>query len=364
MKSKAIERPLPKSHGTFVLPQVSSEVPLIIGGEFIAHQSLAMFSLAAEKVGMALPGGPVTKLEAIVKDQLQGWLDMQIGTKARETLRGQPALLADSDGIEFFMKASSDLELLRLKPIIDALEANVAGLGWYVVDVIEKSHGRGIGLYSPASMSHHSDYYFSGAVSDEEFVKEMRAQEGEDDPSPEEMDVLIEQARNNFGYLPSSMLDSVDGHAHLLGWSSPDGIPKRKLLKSKQVTSLLKKTDLPEPLRQCVLDAVALDRIYRTSKGEYSWDHSNDEDPIGAACFIAWNSADMLFELVQHYEKDAFNSGTAIECLCRLKVAAGATPEEFEKFARLLRTYFHQWNALGNLLWHFADQQENQNGNS
>lgn len=367
MKSIALERPLPKAHGTFVLPRVSAEVPLVIGGESIAHQSLAKFSLAAEKVGMALPGGPFTKLETIVKDQLQGWLEKQIGPKARETLRGQPSLLADADGIEFFMKALSDLELLRLKPIIDALEAKVAGLGWYVVDVIEKSHGRGIGLYSPASMSHHSYYYFSGAESDEEFVKEMRAQEGEDDPSPEEMDELIEQARNDFGYLPSSMLDSVDGHAHLLGWASPDGKSKRKHLKTKQVASLLKKTDLQEPLRQCVLDAMALDRIYSTCKGAYCWDHSNDEvemDPIGAACFIAWNSADMLFELVQHYEEDSYNSGTAIECLCRLKVAAGATPEEFEKFARLLRTYFHQWNALGNLLSHFADQQENQNGNS
>lgn len=367
MKSTALERPLPKAHGTFVLPQVSSEVPLVIGGDFIAHQSLAKLSLAAEKVGMELPGGPFTKLETIVKDQLQAWLDKQIGAKARKTLRGQPSLLADADGIEFFMKALSDLELLKLKPTVDALEATVEGLGWYVVDVIEKSHGRGIGLYSPASMSHHSYYYFSGAESDEEFVKEMRAQEGEDDPTPEEMAELIEQAKNDYGYLPSSMLDSVDGHAHLLGWSSPDGKPKRKQLKTKNVVSLLKHTDLQEPLRQCVLDAVALDRIYSTCKGEFIWDHSKDEvemDPIGAACFIAWDSSDMLFELVQHYEEDTYNSGTAIECLCRLKVSAGATPEEFEKFVRLMRTYFYQWNALGNLLSHFADQQENQNGNS
>jgi len=370
MKSIALERPVPKAHGTFVLPRVSSEVPLVIGGEAIAYQSLAKFSLAAEKVGMALPGGPFTKLETIVKDQIQGWLEKQIGPKARETLRGQPSLIANSDGIEFFMNALSDLELLRLKPIVDALEANVAGLGWYVVDVIEKSHGRGIGLYSPASMGYHSYHYFCGAESDEEFVKQMRAQVGEDgeeNPSPEKMEELIEQARNDYAYLPSSMLNSVDGHAHLLGWASPEGKPKRKYLKSKHVASLLKKTDLWEPLRQCVLDAIALDRIYSTSKGAYSWDFSNDEDemePIGAACFIAWNSADMLFELIQHHEENTYNSGTAIECLCRLKVAAGATPEEFENFARMLRTYFLQWNALGILLSHFADQQENQNGNS
>ena len=368
MKSIALERPVPKAHGTFVLPQISSEVPLVIGGEFMAHQSLAKFSLAAEKIGMALPGGPFSELEKIVQEQLQSWLDKQIGTNARDTLRGQLALLADSDGIEFFMKAVSDLELLKLKPIIVALEAQVEGLGWYVVDVIELSHGRGIGLYSPASMSHHSYHYFSGAESDEEFVMEMRAQEGEDDdPSPDEMAELIEQAKNDYGYLPSGMLDSVDGHAHLLGWATPEGKPKRKRLKTKQVVSLLKKTDLPDALRQCVADAIALERVYKTCKGAFIWDNSNDEvetDQIGAACFIAWDNADMLFELVQHYEEDTYNSGTAIECLCRLKVSAGATSEEFEKFARLMRTYFHQWNALGNLLVHFVDRQEKQNGNS
>ncbi len=367
MKSKALERPLPKAHGTFVLPQVSSEVPLVIGGEFIAQQSLAKFSLAAEKLGMALPGGPFTTVEMIVKDQLQGWLNKQIGPNARATLRGQPALFVDSAGIEFFMKALSDLKLLRLKPIIDALEAKVAGLGWYVVNVIERSNGNGISLYSPAATSYHAYSYFCGAESDEEFIKEMRAQEGEDEPSPDEMAELIEQAKNDYGFLPSAVLDSVDGHAHLLGWASPDGKPILKRLKSKQVASLLKKTDLPEPLRQCVLDAIALDRLYSTTNGEYCWDNSYDQDdcePIGAACFIAWNCADMLFELVQHHEEDAYNCGTAVECLCRFKVATDAKSDEFEKFARLMRAYFHQWNALGNLLSHFTDQKENQNGNS
>ncbi|MFC6281188.1 PRTRC system protein F [Polaromonas aquatica] len=364
MKSIALERPLPKAHGTFVLPQFSSEVPLVIGGESIAHQSLARFSLAAEKFGMELPGGEIPQLDAIVQKQLQGWLDTQIGANARSCLRGQPLIIANSSEVEFFMRAVSNLELLKMKPVIEALEAEVPGLGWYVVNVIERSNGRGIGIYSPASMSYHSHHYFNGAESDEDFVREMRAMEGDDDPSPEELPDLIEQAKTDYGYLPSKVLESVDGHAHLLGWASPNGIHGPKHLKTKQVEYLLKTTVLPDGLKQCVNDAIALERLYRKNKGEYSWDNSDDEDQIGAACFIAWNDAEMLFELTGHYEEDCYNSGTAIECLCRMKVATGSTTAEFENMARLMRAYFDQWNALGNLLVHFLDSKGNEDGNT
>lgn len=355
MKSKALERPVSKAHGTFVLPKISSDVPLVIGNESVAHQALAKFSLAAEKIGMELPGGDIRKLEGIVQKQLQDWLDKQIGANARKCLSGKPLIAADSNEIVFFMQAVSNLELLKMKPVIEALETAVPGLGWYVVDVIERSHGRGISLYSPSAMSHHSYYYFSGAESDKEFVTEMRAQEGEEEPSDEELAELIEQARNDYGYLPSSMLESVEGHGHLLGWASPDGKQKRKHLKKRQVAVLLKSTDLPDGLKQCVSDAIALDRIYSKDKGAYCWDNSDDEEQIGAACFIAWDDPGMLFELAGHHEEDAYNSGTGIECLCRFKVNTGATPAEFEQMVRLMRTYFDQWNALGNLLVHFIE---------
>lgn len=364
MESIAIERPAPKAHGTFVLPQISLEVPLVIGGESLAHQILAKFSLAAEKFGMALPGGDLPKVEDIVQKQLQDWLDIQIGINARKCLNGQPHVVASMDEIEFFMRASSNLELLKLKPVIDALEAEVPGLGWYVVDVIERSAGRGINLYSPSSMSHYAYYYFNGAESDEEFVKDRRAEEGEDDPSPDELTALIKQAKDDYGYLPSGLLESVDGHAHLLGWTAADVKQKRKHLKKRQVIALLKSVKLADELRQCVTDAIVLDRLYSKDKGVYCWDNSDEVEQIGAACFIAWDNADMLMELVQHHEEDIYNSGTAFECLYRLNVAAGAMPGEFEQMARRMRAYFDQWNALGNLLAHFLDHKGNNNGKS
>jgi PRTRC genetic system protein F len=364
MKSMALERPVPKAHGTFVLPQISSEVPLVIGGESIAHQSLAKFSLAAEKFGMELPGGDIPKLESIVQQQLQGWLDKQIGANARSCLSGRPQITASSSEIEFHMGAVSNLELLTLKPVIEALEAKVQGLGWYVVDVIERSNGRGISIYSPATMGYHSYSSLQGAESDEDFVKEMRAMEGEDEPSPEELPELIEQAKSDYAYLPSKVRESVEGHQHLLGWASSDGKHGRKRLKTRQAAYLLTTADLPDGLKQCVTDAIALDRLYSKDKGAYTWDNSQDEEQIGAACFIAWNDPEMMFELAGHFEEDTYNCGTAIECLCRLKVATGATPAEFEQMARLMRAYFDQWNALGNLLVHFRDQQGIKNGNT
>jgi PRTRC genetic system protein F len=356
MNSIAIERPAPKAHGTFVLPLISPAVPMVIGGEVIAHQSLAMFSLAAEKFGFDLPGGDLTSLESIIQLQLQNWLEKQITDNARICLNGQPSVVATSEEITFYMNAVSNLELFHLKPIIDAIEAKAPGLGWYVVDVIERSSGRGITVYGPSAMAHHSVSYFNGAESDADFVKEMQAMEGHEDPSEEDMAELVEQAREDHAFLPSDVLASVDGHSHLLGWATPGSkLVKRKWLTKKQAVLALKASDLPEDMRNCVTDAIALDRLYSKDKGAYCWDGSDEVEPIGAACFVAWDDASILMELIGHYEEDTYNSGMAHECLCRFNVNTGATPGEFKNMARLMRAYFDQWNALGNLLMHFSE---------
>ena len=307
MKSTALERPLPKAHGTFVLPRISSEIPLIYGGDAMAEQGLAKFSLAAEKFGFELPGGEIPKVESIVQRQLQAWMDKHIGANARACLVARPVIYANATEIEFFMQAQSDLELLKLKPVIEALEAEAPGLGWYVVEVIERSAGHGINLYSPSAMGYHAYGQFHGAESDEDFVREMYDMNGEGEPSPEQLATFLAEAKESYSYLPSSVLESVDGHAHLLGWTSHDGKSAPKRLKARQVSRSLRASTLPPELQQCVLDAIALDRLYSKNKHVYTWD--GEDDQIGAACFVGWSATDLMFELAEHYETDCYNCG-------------------------------------------------------
>jgi PRTRC genetic system protein F len=357
MDSSSDVKPLPSGDGTFVLPQVSADVPMVLGGESVAYQSLAKFSLAMEKLGLPLPGGLFTNPAKILQEQLHTWLESQIGPSARTTLNGAPHISATVEGLVFSMGSSSDLELIKLKPLVEELESQHAGLGWYVVQVIEHASVRGTGLYTPGSMAYHAQSYFHGAESDQEFVTEMRAMEGMDEPTDEEMPELLEQARNDYGYLPSSLLASVDGHAHLLGWQPAEGAPRIVRFKRPEVVALLKRIELPQHLLQCVKDAVALDALLHKHKTVYApgrLHYEEDMEPIGAACFVAWDNPDLLFELAGHFEEDAYNCGTAAENLALLEVKASASPTEFERFARLVRDYFLQWNALGNVLAHFA----------
>ena len=330
---------------------------MVLGGESVAFQSLAKFSLAMEKLGLPLPGGLFTNPAKILKEQLHNWLEAQIGPSARAILNGAPHISATVEGMVFSMGATTDLELIKLKPLVETLESHHAGLGWYAVAVIERASVRGNGLYTPGSMAYHAQSYFHGAESDREFVTEMRAMEGMDAPTDEEMPELLERALDDYGYLPSSLLASVDGHAHLLGWQPAEGAPRVVRLKRAEVVARLKRLELPQQLLQCVNDAMALDALLQKHNTVYApgrLHYEEDMEPIGAACFVAWDNPDLLFELAGHFEEDAYNCGTASENLVLLEVKAGASPTEFERFARLVRDYFLQWNALGNLLAHFA----------
>jgi PRTRC genetic system protein F len=342
------------------LPSVSADVPIAIGGESLAYQPLAKFALAAESVGMALPGGALNSPIRIVQEQLQNWLDTQIGDNARATLSGSPAIEADRSAVRFFMNASSSLATLRLKPVIEALENVEAGLGWFVVDVIELSNGSGISVYSPRQMGYHADHHFLGAQSDLDFLVEMQSLEGAELPTgQEELAAMLNQAKSDYGLLPSLVLESVGGHRHLLGWSTPPGSKNPQSMPLSRVKALISQETLPGDLLPCVLDAVELSHLYSVDKDAFMWSYDTgdyeDEEPVGGACFIAWDDPSILMELAEHYEVHHMQSGTALECLCRLAVPASASDKDFRRFAKLICLYFKQWNALGNLLSHFPE---------
>lgn len=352
MKSSVLERPV-HQHGTFVLPAIASDVPTTIGTLAGAERLLASFALAAEKAGFPLPGGEFTSVESTVKLQLQAWLDEMVKPIAGQLIVGSPTIEVSDHSITFAMEARSNLGLYRLKPVFEALEAKVEGLGWYVYNVISSSPGHGMNIYGPSLMGYQAGGFLEGAESDEEFVTELFLMENSESPLPEDIPALIEQARESYAYLPSDVLANVENHRQLLGWSTEGKGPRQ--LDFKRVKAILKTSNLPRRLRQCVEDAVELDRLYRADKERaFCWDGSDDAEPIGAVCFLAWDDADLLIDMVEHYEQDQYNNGCGMECLARITVMADAPQEEIKQLARHVRAYFERWNGLAKVLGHFV----------
>ena len=360
----ALERPM-KPHGTFLLPDLSPEVPTFIGTQALAFEVLAKFCLAADKVGMGLPTQDPNKLEVFAQQQLQSWIASQIGKNARATLVGQPSLALDDDKLEFRMNAESRLPLMQMKSVIEALENHAPGLGRYVVDVIESCHRSGVPLYSPLAMGWHTEYTFHGQTTDLDFLAETGDHENLDDLSPKEITALIEKESENYGFMPSDVLKSVDGHAWLLGWFSDKGPQRLKALRTKRVREILRSREISPSLRNCVKNTIEVERLFKRNRNKFHW-HSenqvgdtNEDEQLGAACFLLWKDKKYAYELASGFEQNLYEAGMAAECLCRFSVAFTANDLEILKFVRLIRDYIEQWNALGELLAQFPRLKSN-----
>lgn len=363
MNPSVLERPV-RQHGTFVLPEIASDVPVILGSKHLPEMLLAKFSLAAERAGMQYPGGKYTNLEDVVAKQLQGWIEQNVSKDALELMAGSPSITASDSGLSFFMNAESSLRTFRLKPVVESLEAVKPGLGWFVSDVIASSSGKGMNVYGPSLIGCRAEGFFYGETSDEGLARAIASENGEQEPeTDEEVKTVLQDNAENWPFYPSHVLEDVEGHAHLLGWDAKDGKKRSQYLTVKSVQRALKKLDMAPNLRACVEQAVQLKLAYDRDKDhDYAWCYDDDAEPIGGVFFLAWDSPDILYEMVEHEETELLNGGTGTDCLMRLHISSDAVEGDFDQLARKIRVYFEMWSALGKLMRHFYEE-GNQDGN-
>ena len=360
MTLEALTRPM-KNHGTFQLPHFDPEVPSHIGSQNHILQALAKFSLAAAQVGFKFPDCELDpdNLVGFVQKQLQAWIDDAIGSNARSCLRGLPRLHVSDSEITFLMDADASLQVHRLKPVIETLENIETGLGWYVVGVLEQSEGHGIPLYSPREMGEITEYMFHGASTDEEFALEMLAQEGVEPSAPEEIEEAVAEFAQEQDVMPSQVLDTVGGHAHLLGWVSRKSDAFPRYLRNKQAENIATELHVAGVEAAAVLrDAIALRRLFVKQKGRFCWEQIDDEEQMGAACFLVWDEFHCPGKVVEIHEQYLYESGNGVECLCRISIPLGASSAEIKQFVKQIRNYLVQWNSLGNLLAHFREDDD------
>ncbi|OZA47015.1 MAG: hypothetical protein B7X88_23000 [Polaromonas sp. 17-63-33] len=371
MKNSLLERPRLTSPGRFVLPQIATDIPARLGKESVKHQVLAKFALAAEAIGLPLPGGDFVSIEEVVHQQWGNYYNATMAPESNQFLAGNLEIVVSNKRLEARIASSPNLVIVQAKPVITALESKMPGLGWYVMDVLGRAAGHGMNVYDCHLVGYQSQSYLFEAESDEEFAKNLFNEEHGSGPKAEDIPMLIEAYRDDYAYLPSDVLRQVDGHKHLLGWTDSSEAGRRRAFVSKHAEAALAGIALDPGFAKCVQAAIALDKLFKKDKARaFSWsgeevDPEDGEDfgdypeQVGAVCIVAWEETDMLLEMIEHSERGAYENGTAYEYQGMAWVPLDASSKEIKNLARDLRAYLERWNAMALLVscFPFAEEQ-------
>lgn len=364
METAELTRVASASHGLFALPAISQEIPVVIEEASERSRVIARFALASEAQGLQLPGGDFTRLEEVVAQQWNTHLQ-SIADHFGKTLLGSPSLVVTDDHLTVQINAHSGIDTFRLKPVIEALEQSLPGLGWFVVDVLGSARCSGFFFYDMTMVAYHLDYRLSdlGEFTDQAYARIILAEEGEREYE-DETDVppeQIEEMRQSYEFWPSQILEAVGGHIHLLGldYMSIDRkkvrIP-RKRISAARVRKWLKE-NAEDAGASCIRAALDLNKALKAKDApDFSfYVRDDDVESIGAMCFIAWDSPAMVWEAAGHAEETAYSSGDVAEAYARktYPLSGGITDQQLAEVVKDTMGYLNRWHLLEKLVSHF-----------
>lgn len=366
MNSSVLKDPRPIGQSAFLIPTLSGGIPQTLSNQCKQQQVLARFALAADHVGIPLPGGEFDSIDKVLGRQ---WLQFFTSLNAdavEDVLVGRPSFIVTDEEFEVRIEACSNLNVITLKPVVEKLESFHKGLGWFVMDVITSANSHDFRMYDIAFLADDADGSCEGEETDQGYARLLLSNEGVDvDYDAEVADDVIARLREENQAFPSDYLKQVGGHAHLLNWRDSK---KPKKLTVTAVGKLLKSVELTPDMAACVRDALVLQKSFRKNcRRPFIWDtitefddeeeeHRDRYEPeelIGALCWVAWEDPKWLFEIASHFEQRAYEVGSGIEAIAHCRIPVNAPDTQFEQLAKDLRAYLEQWNLLNNLLAHF-----------
>ena len=364
METAELTRGASASPGLFALPAISQEIPVVIEEASERSRVMARFALASEAQGLQLPGGNFIRLEEVVAQQWTLHLN-SIADRFGETLLGSPSLVVTDEDVTVLIGARAGIDTFRLKPVIEALEQSLPGLGWFVVDVLSTARCSGLFFYDMTMVAYHLDYRLSDLdeFTDEAYARVILSEEGtrdyddESEVPPEQ----IEEMREAYQFWPSYILDAVGGHIHLLGLG---GIAISKKTPSKpraRITSARVKKWLKENAEDagasCIRAALELSKALAAKDSpDFSfYVRGDDVESVGAMCFIAWDDPDMVWEAVGHAEEMSYNSGDVVEAYARktYPLSGGITDQQLAELVNDTKGFLNRWHLLEKLVSHF-----------
>lgn len=357
----------PAASGCFFIPALDPEIPAVCGKGSLRDQTIARFALACEREGIPLPAGDgFQSADQVLSQQWTQFLDARHGASVRG-LAGTPRIFVNDEALSFVICAEQQLPVYQLKIVIEKLERAATGLGWFVHSAIRSAAAHGHMLYEVDMM----DYLLAGYGCDlEEFTDEAYARllldEYGDDELPKGAAVpqeTIDKLKEENQYWPSDLLAEAGGHVHLLAIGHCVS-PKRKtggMTAGYRMAERAAATWLKEHPRSAHAELVSLAlqmaKASRRDAGrEFIWHGTSDDgsQPLGACAFLVWESPHLLFEAVEHFERDQYDSGEAEEAYARHVVSLDSVTEaRLRNLAKQAIAYFDRWALLARLLSFF-----------
>jgi PRTRC genetic system protein F len=345
----------PPAAGCFFLPAIDAAIPVQLDQGQKRSTVLSRFASAAEAVGVHLPPGEFQTIEQVVQTQWTHHVRQQFPSDSFQVLVGAPTISVVDDHLEILIGSESTLTAFRVKTVIEALESALPGLGWFVHEQIDSATSYGHEIYSMGFVGYMLDglCWEMDDFTDDSYARAMLMEEGSEPPKGPIDAETMERLRGDYSHWPSSILEEVDGHGHLLGWSMAGRRPRRASPKAAQQWLAKNRRHRHAEVVRLALE---LQIAFKCADRNFVWNISDDEtETIGALCFVAWDSPVLLFEAVSHHEQNQYNGGDAVEAFARrrLPINDKTTDLELRQLAKSTAEYINRWALLEKLLSKF-----------
>ncbi len=342
------------SRGSFLIPAIDPAIPPVLTKDSNRARTLAQLAKASVSVGVPLPAGEFLSIEEVVKAQWTQYLARTYPQDVFAGVRGEPTITVTDDALSVVIGACTRLNVYQLRPVVNQLESDEPGLGWFLQGVLQTASYHGHEQYDMSRATYILDglHWDLSEFTDQAYAKRLMEDQGEEAPEGDVPPDTMERLRSEYSFWPSEVLDEVEGHKHLLGL----GEGRQKQLKPSAVRHWLKH-HADHPLAGAVRTGLELLKACEKDQERlFVWGgHPDDLDSMGALCFVCWDSPHLLLEAISHYEQNQYQGGQCVEAFARhaLDLTKSVTDDELRTFARATVDYFNRWALLGKLLSSF-----------
>lgn len=271
----------------------------------VASVQLASFGLKAHSSGVRLPSGRFNTLAETLSEQWTEFARQQIGPSDR--IAATLYLRSTESALEVALGCEAEIPTLRLKPVVEALNAASAGMGWLVAKAVDSLVTDHFPVHTPAAVRWAAEHvWHRGWTTDEDLMEELRQ-----DLSAEEAAEVktLQDFKDLFGFpWPSDFDADVEGHTFLFG-----GAPWPKLPSRAAAQAFVRDQSIVPALRACVNDALAVLKDTRRKNHPCSVFTTPDEMSVGTTCLVVWDDDHTAIETLEHHEQQCFESGEGSE---------------------------------------------------
>lgn len=306
----------PIQGGAWCLPAFHADIPVAIRAAEIgvAEKAYAGFALQAHADGVCLPGGRFTTISEAIKKQWHGWI--QDSLKDHVSPLNMCMLIHGTDEtITVTISVPGNLEILKMKPLVEALNDAHPGLGWWAAELAHNAKRDNYPIYTLEGIA---DFFCSDNstdFTDKDFAEALNEREGEKKS-------FEERRASHDGHWPSDLIEAADGHSWLFRQRRYVEKTKKSIAIGKKpriatnddAKAFLSRKDLDHSLIAPVQAFLALNEelsrkdsnLVGCSNGEES---DYEPEKLGASCLLVWNDSDLPFEVIGHYEKYLQDTG-------------------------------------------------------